>query len=517
MLNELQFRERCQAVEYTPRLTFDQIALSMGEDLINKTIASALHRLDKSMAVIIAGDPNVGKTALIKHLFTDEVLLERYGEFFSEHEKHFESLDQPDLTQEISKLPLGRVQDPDTQGLIIYDTPGLGSDFPEIANTARVALGMEQVAPRLTHVRVRFYSLPEALHEPAEFDEKEIPIDEVTQLLNDRELTCIFVVNGASDQLSREVLKSNVNWLRKHFENKVVFVKTFRDQLETWTNKPMIEGEKGRRDRRYEDLDAILGEEAVWVNGATGEGIDRLAHALLGLHGYQGYIGQHLSVEMKCQRLLSASQQIPGVIIPAFFSMALADDAATQLSDLLSFLAGFLIHIVYTEDPSKDSGIQAFQEEVKRFTDALKDAEVKSSMVWRYEPPEGFWENVLAILHSPFGGIYGLKLAPGTRLSRTPETLAQFYYWVYTLIHDRENREDVSVIEGALVPEAEGLKWFVDQFQPHQRFFSEDEDPWKFYQAIGAEALTKFWETHHPEVLPVYKQTDTREVGESTG
>jgi hypothetical protein len=245
-------------------------------------------------------------------------------------------------------------------------------------------------------------------------------------------------------------------------------------------------------------------EDAVWVNGLTGEGIDRLAYALLKQHGFQGAIAPHLSVELKSQRLLSASQQIPGVIIPAFFSQAFAERAETALSSLLSFLAGFLIYLVYSEDPSNDPEIQAFEEKAKEFTDALKESEVEEKQVPRYIPATSLLEKLGEVFWSDFK----FRYINVTELSRTPEVLAQFYYWIYTVIYDRENLEDASVIEGLMVPEAEGRQWFVDQFKPHEELFLSNSDSWKFYQAIGADALTKFFETHHPEVLPVYKQTD---------
>ena len=59
------------------------------------------------------------------------------------------------------------------------------------------------------------------------------------------------------------------------------------------------------------------------------------------------------------------------------------------------------------------------------------------------------------------------------------------------------------------VPEVVGLKWFVDQFQPYEDLLGSDADDaaWKFYQEIGTDTLTNFFQTHHPEVMPVHKPT----------
>lgn len=118
----------------------------------------------------------------------------------------------------------------------------------------------------------------------------------------------------------------------------------------------------------------------------------------------------------------------------------------------------------------------------------------------------GFWEK----LGSFFGGPDYKTISHTVKeLSRTPESLGRLYYWVYTLIHDRETQENDSVIVPEKVPVEVGLDWFVKQFQPHEDLLRSDADDaaWNFYQAIGTDTLTNFFQTYHPEVMPVHKPT----------
>ena len=515
MLNRSQFRDRRIAVdEDISGLTFDEMTLPVVDSPTHENIASTLHRINKPIAVILAGETNAGKTSLVKHLFTEEMFRKRYDGSLEDEPQP--SWDLSDVTTPISRLPLGIAQNP--KGIVLYDTPDLASDSPAIDNTARVALGMEQRAPKLQEVEFRAYNLPDDLHGSAQFDEKTIPVDDVRHLLKkDGELTCIYVVNAAVDALKPEALAEKVTWLREQFEGKVIFAKTFQDKLEAWQNTPMEAGGKGRKDRRDEDLDAILGKDAVWVNGRTGEGIDGLVNALLKLHGCQGSIGTSLSVELKRQRLFSASLQITGLLIPAFFSRALAEEATTQLPYLLSFLAGAVRHLVSTEEPSQNPEIQAtFEEKVKRFTEALKKSAVEEKFVSRIKDIEemGFWEKLIEISGSVF-----TRLPPGfryinvTELSRTPEVLAELYYWMYSLLYEMDKMEDVSVIETPKVPAAAGRKWFLDKFQVWKERFPSfsGEHPestaklWEFYHlpGDGEYGLAFFLGFHHPEAVPV--------------
>ena len=360
MLNKSEFEGRLQLFRNPSELTAEDFATTVGD--LEANLMAPLHRLNVPLGILIAGAPNVGKTAVIKHLFIDEMGRQRYGKFFEENVK---SKNQPDVTQHISRLPYGS-GDPSHPGIVIYDIPGLDSDLGAVDRIARAALGMEltpwedeegdekgieviedigvREATRLIEgkkqkvnlikrrkelreVEFHIYHLPEALHLPAQYEVKWVPVAEVPNILNDRPLTCLFVVNGASDQLKREELQEKVTLFKERFDGKVVFAKTFKDKMEEeWDDK--------RKDQQEAILDDVLGEDAPWVNGITGEGADRLAMQLLQRNGFAGIMGMHLNVEMRCRQLFSACQQIPGVIIPAFFSQDLGSVYIVKVIDI---------------------------------------------------------------------------------------------------------------------------------------------------------------------------------------
>lgn len=549
MLNKSEFEGRLQLFKKPFELTVKDFATTVG--YLDEKLMAPLHRLNVPLAILIGGATNVGKTAIIKHLFIDEMGRQRFGKFFEENVK---SKKQPDITRHISRLPYG-TKDPSHSGIVIYDMPGLGADENFVDRIARAALGMELTPweeeeweedikdekgievievigvreaevtvvidgkeqkrkrnrikrrKELREVEFHLYSLPKALHSPAKYEVKWVPVADVPRIIHDRPLTCLYIVNSASDTLGE--LQTHVTWLKEKFD-KVVFAKTFRDQMET------EEWDDSRKNRRIADLDDILGEDAVWINGRSGEGADGVARRLLELNEYVGVMAEHLGFEVRCRQLFSACQQIPGVIIPAFFSQALEKDAHisvaikkdvdTELSDILSFLTYFLIHIVYTEDPENDPQIETFHENVQQFTAELKDTAVEKKRVSVRRNLWGFWEK----LGNLFGGPdYKTTFYNVNQLARTPASLGQLYYWVYTLIHEREAQESESVIVPKKVPEEKGLEWFVNQFQPYEDLLRSDADDaaWNFYQAIGTDTLTNFFQIHHPEVMPVHKPT----------
>lgn len=568
MINQSEFQERLQFFKYPSELTVKDFASTDYLKYLEKeNLMAPLHRLKEPLAILVVGATNVGKTAVIKHLFIDEMGRQRYGKFFEENVR---PKDEPDVTRHISRLPFGSDPENPSQGIVIYDTPGLASDEDHVDRIARAALGMEvtqwdqeeweveiedekgieiievlgsREAPHtyykkhpdgrlvkdskgrpivkkevmetkikrrkeLREVECHIYHIPEALHSPAEFEVKWVPVAEVPKIVNDRTLTCLYVVNSADNTLAPDTLRKHVAELKEIFEGNVVFAKTFRDGFETWSDRKI--------DERLADLDDILGADAVWVNGSTGDGVDGLSMQLMAKNGFGGSMGKHLNVEFKCRRLFSACQQIPGVIIPALFSRAvkdnaflseaLAKDVDRELSDILSFLTYFFIHVIYTVDPEKDPHIETFHENVKQFTAELKDSVIDDKPVALRRALRGFWEKL--------GSLFGWDDWRTTyrivqELARTPESLARLYYWVYTVIHERERKEKASVIVPEKVPEVVGIEWFVEAFQPYEDLLGSDADDaaWKFYQAIGTDTLTNFFQIHHPEVMPVHKPT----------
>ena len=561
MLTKSAFDERLNIFKNISTLSVDNFETSVGD--ITKNLTAVLHGLKNvNMSIIVGGDSNVGKTAVIKHLFVDSMGRQRYGKFFEENVK---SKNQPDVTISVTRLPFGS-GDPSHPGIVIYDIPGLDADETGVNYIAKVALG-DEITPwvddewedeikdqkgikievirsreedfpekidgkdrtrkrikierrkELQQVPFHFYSLPPTLHAPAEYEVKLVSVNDISKIIGDRPLTCLFIVDGSSSSLHREILQERVAWVKEKFDGKVVFAKTFRDKLEE------SDWDKERIDERESLLNNILGADRVnsfWINGKTGEGVDTVAMQIMKLNGYDNQMGTQLEIEIESRRLFSASRQIPGVIIPAFFtqalpkdayiSQALAKDAETELSDILSFLTNFLIATVYI-DPDKDPYIETFRENLKKFIASMKDS-IIDEKVAALRRKRTMWERLGRWW---FGGDeYKTVYHRVREIARTPEALANVYYWVYTIIHAKELKRSEDMIEptkvsviNPKVPEEEGIKWFVDQFKPHEELImsNDDEAGWIFYQAIGTDTLTNFFQTYHPEILPIHKPT----------
>ena len=453
---------------------------------VSTLVSGALHRLSLPMSYILAGHTNVGKTSVARQLFLDVAVSFRYGD------KVLRVEDCPDVTRALVQIPFGRGENQEGERLILFDTPGLESDDIRLRNIAHAALGLDQIGSdeqKLTSISMRTLGLPDKDGVADVGPEEQIPLEELDSILNRDQLGCIYVAKATETPLRKEFLEANLAEMRQHFGERLVTALTFEDELETWNEES--------QERRRELLDEALSGDFTWINGATGDGKSNLTHRLLLAQGYAPKnLFPHLCVETKCSRLFYASDQIAAIVAAALLSDAANNSPSEHLLPTILLVGGMAIHIIYglTEDKW-----QEFSGNANTLEGAMEGSfvEQESSTYSTTRMPRGFLEKVAAF----FGKEYSVLRQRTTEVVRvSPEVLATFYNFLYSCIYDLEAQSEPRVLNTTKIPEEEAIKRFKDLFEPHKALL-EKRDALQLYR-IGSQVLSKFWEKHHPEILP---------------
>ena len=483
MVNQLRTR-----LETEPNIDSESIILQGLPEIevsdVGTLVSGALHRLSVPMSYILAGHTNAGKTSVARQLFQDVALSFRYGN------EVLPVGDCADMNRTLVQIPFGRGENQEGERLMLFDTPGLESDDISLRNIANAALGLEQIdEERLTSIPMISLGLPDKDGVADVVLEEQIPLEKLDSILNRDQLGCIYVAKATETPLHKAVLENNLAEMRQQFGERLVTVLTFEDELEKWP--------KMSQERRRELLDKALPGDFTSINGLTGNGKTDLTHRLLLAQGYSPTkLLPHLSAETRCSRLFYASDQIAAIVAAALLSDAVNNSPSEHLLPVLLLVGGMAIHIIYglTEDKW-----QEFSGNAEELREAMEGSFVeRTSFTYNTtRMPQGFLENIAAL----FGAEYKVSRERTTEVVRvSPEVLATFYSFLYSCIYDLEAESEPKVLNTTKIPEEEAIKRFKDLFKPHKALL-EKRDALQLYR-IGSQVLSKFWETHHPEVLP---------------
>ena len=477
-------------LETKPNVDSESIILQDLPDLevpdVGTLVSGALHRLSLPMSYILAGHTNAGKTSVARQLFLDVAVSFRYGD------EVLAVGDCADMTRSLVQIPFGRGENQEGERLMLFDTPGLESDDIYLRNIAHAALGLEQIGSdeeKLTSIPMISLGLPDKDGVADVVFEEQIPLEKLNSILNRDQLGCIYVAKATETPLHKDVLKENLVNMRKHYGERLVTALTFEDELEEWP--------KMSQERRRKLLDEALPEDFTSINGVTGDGKSSLTHRLLLAQGYAPTsLLTHLCVETRCSRLFYASDQIAAIVAAALLSDAVNSSPSEHLLPVILLVGGMAIHIIYglTEDKW-----QEFSGNAEKLKGAMEGSfvEKESSTYYTTRMPQGFLENVASF----FGKKHTVLRQRTTEVVRvSPEVLATFYNFLYACIYDLEAESEPKVLSTTKIPEEEAIKRFKDLFELHKALL-ETRDALQLYR-IGSQVLSKFWEKHHPEVLP---------------
>ena len=449
---------------------------------MSKVVSGALHRLSLPMSYILAGNTNAGKTAVTRQLFLDMAVRFRYGD------EVLPVNDSPDLTRSLVQIPFGRGENPEGERLMLFDTPGLIPDDDRVGNIARAALGLDQVGSdeeKLASIPITSLGPPDKDGVANVVVEEQISLEELDSILNRDRLGCIYVARATETPLQKKAIEDDLDKLRKLFGERLITVLTFEDKLEEWPEQS--------QERRRELLDEALSGDFTSVNGLTGDGKSQLAHRLLLAHGYaRTDLLSHLQVETKCSLLFDASDQIAAIIAAALFSDGVNSLPRERLLPAILLVGSMAIHLIY--GPTKDKW-QELSGDAKKMAVAIEENFVEEEWSIAYRAPRGLIEH--------FRTIFSWVIAERriTEVVRAnPDVLAMFYSFLYSCIYDLEAKSEPKVLITTKIPEEEAIKNFKNLFEPH-KVLLEKPDAWQLYR-IGSQVLSKFWESHHPEVLP---------------
>ena len=509
-LTQPEFLELSKNVEdvihsYADREALDPFLIL--KDIENDSLV--FHLLDRPIYAIIAGRTNAGKTSFARKIFSDIALKIRYGDDV------LKARDMPDVTQSLIKLPFGR-REGGQEGLTLFDTPGLSADSIELRNTAHVALGLPQMgSPAERTGSLSVLTLGRADKDDIADVERDdnFPIADLDAYLHRDDLNCIYVLKASETPFEVEVIKSQIDALRALYqEDRFLIVVTHLDVIETWHDRD-------KKRRRYELINQITSGKYIPVNGKTGEGVLHFGHEFF--INRNNYSADELVMYMKTAyrgaRIFEASHHVSDILIAAFFSADLREQPDELLYPSLQLVVELALEKIYGDSDDSETSVT---EDVKQIVNDF----VRMITLWTTvkRKPIGFKEWV----KNTFTRWYPTSTIEisGSVMKDSIAVLAYLYYILYAQIYKRETTgpDELSykpetgeilqpekttaitrtAITGKIVPEKTAIDWFTAEFAPYKALIEDPENAWIFYRIVGS-VLARFWQVHHPEVLPI--------------
>ena len=508
-LRQTEFEDLCLKIEnvihsYIDKKELDAFVMSkeIEDELEHESYSAVFHRLDRPISAIVGGHTNSGKTSVVRQIFSDIAAKINYGG------EVLDIGDMPDVTHALVSIPFGR--DEMREGLTLFDTPGLTADDPELENTARLALGLPQTGAakdKLTHIQVETLGRPDANGIADITSTNAFPINEIDSYVKRSELYCIYILDASETPFKESDIKPQIVALRAIYQERFLIVATHKDVIDTWRER--------QQERRYVMLNNITGGQHIWLNGKTGEGLWEFAQVFL--VEKNNYDVQELAAQMKVEyrgaRLFEASHNLSDILMGAFFSERLQKQPDELLYPSLELVVALALESIYGDsEEGSETGVTAavkqivedyvktrtYSKKQSRATRGVKEWFKKTFTKWQ---PEETVEVSEAVIED--------------RVT----LLAYLYYVLYAQIYSRETAPEEHIynpetgeidpqtpvgtaITRELVPEETAINWFTAEFAPYKDLIEDAENAWIFYQIVGP-VLSRFWQAHHPEVLPI--------------
>ena len=526
-MRKREFHTLCETVEnvilsYTtdPEDDPEDITPKVPPPEMTDLISGLLHRWESPTSAIIAGRTNAGKTAFIRLAYSDSAVRIRFQGAVLDVE------DAPDETKSLIRIPFGSSKTQDTKGLTLFDTPGLTADTRVLGNIARVALGLPQTGEAEDRIPneefpgmpVAKLGLPDANGMADLEKEADFPLDRVDAFLNRENLNCIYVLSAVETPFEVEIIKAQIEELREMYQDRFFIVVTKEDIIEAW---PGTE----RKERRYEMIQAVTGGKYTSVNGLTGYGLKKFIAEFFNKNNNHSdpNILKHFAAEVKCYTLFHASNQLSDILLAAFFSKRLQEKPNELLYPVLDFVIDLALKSIYgTTDADWQ---ERTEESVQQFAEQLRQdfLETHHRFIEKDRKTIGIreWFKAKFTDWTP-----KITVEVIDEVINSPVTLLSYlYYGLYHQIYDRETaaegktvtdpvtREKIpdqtatTVLTGDPVPVDTAIAWFTTEFEHCQDLIQNRENAWNFYRIIGP-VLARFWQAHHPEVLPVRLELD---------
>ena len=210
----------------------------------DEIVSRALHKLENEepARIALAGQTSGGKSSLINSLFGSRVA---------------EIQSTSDTTEHITRTEF-------TNGLVLYDTPGVGGN-EKLENTARAFLRIDQDSNLLTVDKIPYKQTPDSALEKIELEDIEnvAPIDSV-----------VFVFDGsrAMNRFEREHLKNTFLELESVYNSSLIVVATHLDELNSLSEE--------EKEGHLETISSISKGRATTVSNKSGENLDKLTNEI---------------------------------------------------------------------------------------------------------------------------------------------------------------------------------------------------------------------------------------------
>ena len=429
---------------------------------VTSYISGGLHRATfKGQQIIIIGPSNSGKD-LLGMLCLDKDVAENLGVVKLANGKTVKILedeDAADKTRAVVRVEFGEGD------LVLFNTPGLYSDDPDLEAQTRAVLDLE------TETDVSEIGYIDSARSPAEYEIRrveDIPVDLDNAII-------LYMVNLKMTPFRplNNLIRQDLQGIHKYAGDRLFVVGSFLDQFKEW--------DPDDQERRRKDWRAVLPKELQMVeySGLTGEGLPNVIHQFLRASNQDpSALLPFLKAERKSSRL-SFSLYSLSALMSSFCDL----DQRYPYTDLRSAITlTCAIHLTVHYSVSEEEWF-AKNGDISRI---VKDGLSKET-VSQERAPRGFWEQMIRWWS-------GKKFyADGPVYHISIQALAEVLGLMYTLIHELEG------VSSAVVSDAES--WFAAELEKVGVASALTKKETESVQRSLSDVLLKFWRVHHPEAL----------------
>lgn len=429
-------------------------------------ISGGLHRATfqgQQQQIIIVGPTGAGKDLLTMQCL-DLSVAAALGDVIlpnGETVKILEDEDSADKTRAIIRCVFGKGD------LILFNTPGLYSDDPELEAMTRSVLGLE------TEMELPDIGYIDSARSPAaEYERRrveDIPI-------NRDQIIVVYMVNlklTPFRPISQHIHK-DLQEIHEWAGEKLFVVGSFLDGFKKW--------DPDDQERRRNDWSAVLQKDIQMVeySGRTGEGLPSVIHQLLRASNQDpSSLLPFLREERKSSRLTFSI-----FTLGAILSSLCGDlDQHYPYRDLLTIITlTCALHLTAHYSVSE-------QDWFAKNGDISQIAEngILTDTVSQERDPKGLWEWISRLWSRK-------RLYEDTQIYHISiKALGEVLGLLYALIHELEG------VSSAVVADANG--WFADELEKVGVASALSDKDTEAVQRALSDVMLKFWRLHHPEAL----------------
>ena len=430
---------------------------------LSSYISGSLHRatFKRRQQIIILGPTSSGKD-LLAMLCLDKDMAAALGVVKLPNGKTvniFEDEDAADKTRAVVRVEFGEGD------LVLFNTPGLYSDDPDLEAMTRAVLGLE------TETDVSEIGYIDAARSPAVHESRrveDIPID-----LD--EAIVVYMVNLKMTPFRphNQLIRQDLQGIREFAGDRLFVVGSFLDQFKAW--------HPDDQERRRKDWGAVLENETqiVEYSGLTEEGLPNVIHQFLRASNQDpSALLPFLKAERKSSRL-SFSLYSLSALMSSFCDL----DQRYPYTDLITAITlTCAIHLTVHYSVSEEEWF-AKNGDISRI---VKDGMSKET-VSQERDPKGFWEKISRWWS-------GKKFYEDVQVYHISiQALGEVLGMVYSLIHELEG------ISSGVVSDAE--RWFAAELEKVGVADALSKKDTESVQRALSDVMLNFWRLHHPEAL----------------